>query len=189
MMTSESIPEIASSEDTLYEVLSRRPTRGNLPGDLTGLFAVWDSLRDGAFAPAWSAFDMDAVPPRLVPWFAVVEVVRDPLDFVYRFWGMERTRLQGKDYTGRSVRDFRPISIANKAFAEYARVVDEKAPIYLPTFGMTDQKAEPFSYHLLRLPFSNDGLTVDHILGVGIYDGRAERRARAFYAAGSDGNA
>lgn len=179
----------APTEGALYEVLSRRPKHGRLPSDLDGLYTHWEAARGSAFAPAWPTFDLDALPASLVAWFAVVEVVRDPLDFVYRFWGAERTRLQGRDYTARSVRDFIPVSIADKAFAEYARVVHEKTPIYLPTYGMTDQKGEPFSYHLLRLPFSNDGQAVDHVLGVGIYDGRAERLARAFYRTGDKGNA
>lgn len=181
-------PQGARTEDAQYEVLSRPPKHGRLPGDLNGLFAHWEAARGGAFAPAWPAFDLDALPTRLIAWFAVVEVVRDPLDFVYRFWGAERTRLQGRDYTGLSVREFRPLAIAKKAFGEYARVAEERTPIHLSTYGMTDQKGEPFSYHLLRLPFSNDGQTVDHVLGVGIYDGRAERRARAFYGTGGKGS-
>lgn len=176
------------SDRTLYEVASRIPQVGQLHGSLNALFEVWERSRGEALAPPWSQFDWDSAPADLVPSFAVVEVRRHPLDFIYRYWGTERTRLQGRDYTGCSVNDFRPRAIALKAFGEYTKVVETRAPLYLTTYGLTDSNSAPFTYHLLRLPYSEDGMSVDHILGVGLYDRRATRQAEKFYGTASKAN-
>lgn len=173
--------EDENGERTIYEVVSRSARTGRLFGDLNKLFALWDKQRGGSFAPAWRTFDLRHAPMLLIPWIAVVTVTPDPLDFVYCFWGTERTRLQGKDYTGLSVCDFRPEAIAQKAFGEYAEVLETGEPRYLTTYGLTDQKTKPFTYHFLRLPFSDDGEAVTHILGVGVYDRVASRHAAEFY--------
>ena len=59
------------------------------------------------------------MPGELVRQAAVVEVRRNPLDFVYCYWGEGRTAMQGGDYTGMSVREFKPKQIAEKAIIEY----------------------------------------------------------------------
>lgn len=69
----------------------------DLSGDFKELYSYWNSRRDGAFAPAWARFDWTCLPPQLIPRCAVVDVKRNPLDFVYRFWGTRRTSVQGAD--------------------------------------------------------------------------------------------
>jgi len=166
---------------TVYEVDCMQPRLEALQGGLKNVFAHWREIQGEKFAPSWREFNWDYIPTELIPWFAVVDVKYEPLDFIYRFWGSARTRVQDKDYTGKSVRDFQPLSISKKAFNEYQHVVDNKSAIHLRTKGLTNFKNEPFTYDFLRLPFSYDGERVDNIIGVGLYDAEAAARATDFY--------
>ena len=132
-----------------YEVHCEPPKLGAIQGELNNVFAHWEEIKFGRFAPSWRDFCWQRMPPKLIPWFAVVDVKYAPMDFIYRFWGTARTRIQGKDYTGKSVKDFRPLSISKKALSEYQQVVDQKLPLHLTTSGLTNFKNEPFTYHFL----------------------------------------
>lgn len=152
-----------------------------LRGDLKYLFEYWNELRGSRFAPSFEKFDWAQVPHRLSPQIAVVEVRRNPFDFVYTHWGVGRVIMQGDDYTGKSVRDFKPESIAEKAIREYSEVVKLRCAVCVQTEQLEADCSAPFDYQFLRLPFSNDGDEVNQILGVGLYDEVVMSRALEFY--------
>lgn len=158
-------------------------TREILRGELKDLFEYWNTLRESHFAPSWSSFDWDRVPPRLVPHCAVVKVSRNPLDFVYCHWGIGRAIMQRGDYTGKSVREFKPKRIAEKAIREYCEVIAQNTAICVQTENLARQGGEAFDYQFLRLPFTDNGQQVHDILGVGLYDESVMKRAMAFYRA------
>ena len=98
----------ADEEDLkILEVNVSVPVHGELHGNLNQLFSFWECIRRDRFAPSWRDFDWMQTPIDLIPWTAVVDVVHDPLDFIFRFWGTARTTLQNQDFTGRSVREIR----------------------------------------------------------------------------------
>ena len=173
-------------EKIKFETLVVPAAREILHAELKDLFEHWTELRGRRFAPAWSAFDWDGVPPRLVPHCATVEVRRNPLDFVYVYWGVGRKVMQRGDYTGKSMRDFRPKAIAEKAIRESCEVLTQQAAICVMTESLESGHSQPFDYQFLRLPFSEDGETVSHIMGVGLYDEKVMQRAYDFYNAQPD---
>ena len=67
------------------------PTQARLDDIITpeikAFVAYWESLKGDAFAPSWNDFDLAALDPKSIPFVIVVDVVRDPLDFIIRFWG------------------------------------------------------------------------------------------------------
>ncbi|MBO6521386.1 MAG: PAS domain-containing protein [Rhodospirillales bacterium] len=156
-------------------------TREILKGDLKELFEYWSELRGSRFAPSLSKLDWARVPHRLLPQIAVVEVRRNPFDFVYTHWGVGRAIMQGRDYTGKSVREFEPEGIAEKAIREYSEVVKHRMPICVQTEQLEKDGTAPFDYQFLRLPFSSRGVDVDQIIGVGLYDESVMKRAMEFY--------
>jgi len=170
-------PETAAS----FSVEVRTPVLEELEESLSTLFAHWLAIKGDHFAPTWRDFDWQQVPTTLIPWCAVADVKYDPVDFVYRYWGTARSRGQGEDFTGKSVSEFRPTSIADKAIKEYEQVVRDKAPILVITSGQTKEVYTPFSYQFLRLPFSYDGEKVDNVLGVGLYDNESKDHVAEFY--------
>jgi len=127
-------------------------------------YAYWLRLKGQRWAPAWSEWKWSEIPLDLVPYFIVIDVTHDPLDFTYRFWGSANTRMHGIEMTGKSVRDIRSPVTARTTFDQYARVTANREAI---ASAYTMQSAD---YHLahqrtaLRMPMSNEGETVDRIV-------------------------
>lgn len=120
------------------------------------------------------------LPSDVIPWCAVVDVIREPRDYVYRFWGTARARFQGHDYTGTSIRCVEPERVSEKIWREYELVVEKAAPVYFVTSG--DGKSEPSQtrYHFLRLPFGESG-AVRQILAIGMHEEADIRKIQEFY--------
>ncbi|MBC8338409.1 MAG: PAS domain-containing protein [Rhodospirillales bacterium] len=136
---------------------------------LAEIFAYWESKRGDHFAPAWEEFHLDELDPQSVPLSVVVDVIADPLDFVYRFHGTARARVEGRDWTGHSVRDLRPPELGEKVYRELSIVVEQRVPVHFVNKGITDQ-GEDLQYEFLRLPLSSDKRTVDKIYSMGFND-------------------
>jgi len=134
--------------------------------------AYWDSLRGAAFAPGWKQFELWALPPAIIPYITVVDVHRDPLDFVCRFFGTGQTNRKGIDWTGKSLQSF-PVQRGPSAFDEYRWVVDNKRPLTISdmvVFENAYSNRVPFEQHSLRLPLSDDGQEVTQIVSLAIWD-------------------
>ena len=98
------------------------------------VYDYWHELRGARVMPSWSDVDMMALPLEVVPWCSVIDVVEGGRDFVVRFWGTERVRLQAMDYTGRSVTDFQPPAVSRKVWEELSQVVEAGAPMLFETW-------------------------------------------------------
>ena len=167
------------NRDYIVECLT--PSLDNLHGSLIEVFTYWSEIRDNPIGPMWKNFDWLRMPRSAIPMSSVVDVQYDPLDFKYRFWGTGRTRLQGGDYTGKSIMAFYPQAIAEKAFRENKMVVDDGHGLLFNTTILKNRGSEAFEYQLIRLPFSNDGSRIDKILGVGSYDDDSFQMASRYY--------
>lgn len=185
-MTSENQDVTSSEKHIEFRTQVVPAKREMLQGELRDLFIYWNRLRDDAFAPAWDRFSWDHVPDELVRQAAVVEVRRSPLDFVYCYWGDGRKAMQGGDYHGMSVREFKPRQIAEKAIIEYTEVMAQRMALCVRTQLSQDADDDKLEYPFLRLPFSDDGDRVNHILGAGLYDKSAKKKAYDFYGTEDD---
>jgi len=135
--------------------------------------AYWQSLRAGRFAPSWREFNLLALDPRSIPHVVVVDVVREPLDFVYRFWGTAHVTAKGFDKTGKSVAE-PPQSRRRVTFQEYEKMVAEKQPLAaVGTVDLPEMGRVPFTQTIVRLPLSDDGAEVDKIVSIAVWERRA----------------
>jgi hypothetical protein len=169
-----------------YDTAYKTPVAGAMTGMLNDGFAYREELRGGRETPQWRDFDWMRLPARVIPWCAVADVQGDPLDFVYRFWGTARTLLQGKDYTGWSIADVEPKSVAEKIAGEYRAVYENREPVYFETTYDRGEFARPFAYHFLRLPFASKVKPVGHILSVGTFEETDIRKIHDFFGLPSD---
>ena len=142
------------------EVLS--PDRIELPSTLAEVFGYWDGLRAARWAPAWRDFALTGLSSQVIPFTLVVDVRRNPLDFVYRFWGTANTTYIGYDCTGQSVRDNPRFS--DKVFTECREVVEARAPLIFRTRLIQEDGDVVRDYQRLRAPLSDDGETVTHLV-------------------------
>lgn len=130
--------------------------------DLTFVHEVWQRRRGSRRAPARADFDLPDL-KSVVSRLLIIEVMRDPLDYVYRFAGGETYRIHGRELTGRSIRQ-----LANEAWRRFLLSdLEELCATWEPQFvrlDFTNQDGNPRSYHVLRLPLSDDGQTVNKIM-------------------------
>jgi len=131
----------------------------------------WNSLRVGAFAPSWKQFDLVALNPKSIPRLVVVDVHHGPFDVVVRFWGTGHVQRKGFDKTGTSIAGM-PTVRGPVAFSEYRWVVENRQPFASrDTVNLLDAVGKPpFHQTLIRLPLSNDGERVDHIVSLASWE-------------------
>ncbi len=162
-----------------FKISICHPTEIELPEKMAEVFSYWEEKRGDRIAPAWGEFQLHHLPSDVIPWCVVVDVQRDPLDFVYRFWGTARTMLQGQDCTGSSCLTVLPQEIGKKLFREYSELLQRAAPICVTTKGV-DEARQPVQYNFLRLPLSSDGETINTLFSYSQNDG-AKRYLHNFF--------
>jgi hypothetical protein len=93
------------------------------------IFHYWDGKRAGRALPRRSDIDpADIV--RHLPGLVLVEVKRDPLDFVYRLVGTREAAARGCDPTGKRVAENWFGSDAQDVVSNYERVVATRSFLY-----------------------------------------------------------
>ena len=142
--------------------------------------AVWDDLRGDRFAPPWRTTDLLRLPSRVIPYIAVADVLRDPEDYVYRFWGTGHFDVKGEDLTGCSVRCQKPPALGQILFSEYQLVVARRSPQAFRHDLRPDPDRASLWQETLRLPLSADGVNVTQVLSFADWRTRAENWKELF---------
>ncbi|NQV99328.1 MAG: PAS domain-containing protein [Rhodospirillales bacterium] len=140
-----------------------------LPEPFKDAFAYWQALRQPQWAPAWPSFQLDKLHPKLLPWAVVVDVLCEPRDFEYRYWGTSRGRLIGKEMTGLKASDIADAHMRAGNFEEYIAVCAAKKPLLCQT-PVTMSAGRQVSFHSMRLPFRDHDERVSHIFSVVDYE-------------------
>ena len=140
--------------------------------EFRALFQYWAQVRGDRWAPPWSEFHLNELPTKIVPWCVVVDVHREPLKFMYRFWGTRVSHLLDVDLTGKSSDDIPSQPYAVRARAEYTEMLERKVAMYTDKPHINSFKME-VRYQILRVPFSSGG-EVENILSVGGFSASVE---------------
>lgn len=138
-----------------------------LPDNFGRALTYWRDLCAGRSLPAWRDVDMMALPLDLVPWCSVVDVHDAGEDFSVRFFGTERVRLHGSDYSAKLMSaSGAPREMLDKVFGECRQTIAARGPLLFKTDLIGDDD-ETASYRVLRLPFADDAQhSVDAILSM-----------------------
>lgn len=127
-------------------------------------YAYWLRLKEQSWAPSWRQWRWTEVSAELIPYFVVVDVTYDPVDFTYRFWGTANTNMHGIDLTHKSISDIRSPVTAKNTSEQYTQVVESRATIGSLHQMQTVTFLQSHSQLALRMPMSNDGTQVDQIV-------------------------
>lgn len=129
--------------------------------------AYWEQKRGNRLMPARGEIDpLDIVPA--LPNLIIFDVQRDPLDFRYRLIGTEIDKHSSHSYTGYKVTEIPHRAPPSTVWENLTMVTKEKVPScqrvpYVgPGYDFTETRQVLF-------PLSDDGQTVDHLLGVIVY--------------------
>ncbi len=133
-----------------------------MPDRFREVYQVWCNMRASDELPPGSGFSLEHVPPKLLPWSVLVDVVPEPLDFQFRFWGTERTNLIGAEMTGKLLSNIADETMRDGNREEYEEVLRRRTALLCHT-PIVKRSGVESSRLSIRLPFSNDGRTVSRI--------------------------
>ena len=155
------------------------------PGDLADadhrrVIDYWVGLKGEAFAPSWADWDWMRLPMKLIPYFVVADVLREPLDFRYRFYGSGHVAIYGRDYTGCLISEIQPANIATASLRQYAEVLEKRKPIVcLHTVDIEGVRVARDQVSI-RMPMSSNGTDIDIIASFADYRRAQEDMKEAF---------
>lgn len=134
--------------------------------DLAEFQRIWDEVRGDRFAPSWKELGFQAFPTRFIPFMFLVDVQTGPLDFKYRFIGTAICKIEGIEYTGKSVDDIQYPELAVAARERFEALYNDPRPTF---FMMQEQevnrsKMRTRVYGGLRLPLSSDGVSMNQFV-------------------------
>ncbi|MEQ8506136.1 MAG: hypothetical protein RIB80_12485 [Rhodospirillales bacterium] len=174
-----------NNSQQIYQFIHRQVDISELESpQFLSIRQIWDGLRNGSFAPSWSVGDMLRYPVAAIPFFTVVQVMEDgPKTFKYLFWGTGHVDVKGFDYTGRSPVDHQPEEHGQAVDREFRMVVDQKQPLaFLHDIRPQVDQTSLFQ-ECLRLPLSNDGAQVTHVLSYSDWQTENQKWKRLFKTA------
>ena len=141
------------------------------PPSLKQVYDLWLQLAGDNFAPSWRDLRLNSLPPEMIPWAVVLDVIDGGDDFRYRFYSAERASLRNKDYTGSLLSEYEPPEFRKKVYGEYHKVLDAREPVLFTTTVSvpnieTWRENEHKTYALLRMPLTGDGETIDRMMSI-----------------------
>ena len=144
------------------DYLRRSPIRFDQP-NYQAAYEYWLNLKGERRSPSWREWDWFQLPMTLIPYFLVVDVHYDPLDFVFRFYGTASVDLHGKDFTRLSISEIRSPVTAQQTRDQYMEVVACHEAIGSEYKIQAGVRGLPYVQTSLRMPFSDDGEQVAQI--------------------------
>ena len=129
----------------------------------------WQLIADGRPMPARADMDPGAI-ASLLPNILLLDVTRDPLDFSYRLIGTAIVERSQHDYTGMRVMDIPLQRRPSRIWSLYEDVVRTGQPLctHIPYRDEATRHVE-----MQALPLSDDGKTVNKLLGSVVFDEEA----------------
>jgi len=136
---------------------------------------VWEGLRNDAFAPRWDVGDMLLYPAAAIPYFTVVEVSSETPELLYRFWGSGHVDVKGVDHTGRAPIEHEPREHGRTIDREYRFVLEARTPCAFVHEIYPRNRPLPLYQECVRMPLSNDGETVTHVISYSDWQTESEK--------------
>ena len=126
------------------------------------LFAYWDRIRVGRFAPKWSDVQPGDI-KSLLPYLIVGQVRTNPFDFQYRIVGTAVVEAFGFDFTWETLRSPLPGSDAPSWLGLYRQFVERRTPSF-GQYRMPLSLTEMQRVDVGIFPLSSDGVSVDRLI-------------------------
>ncbi len=143
----------AVTEFALVEDMAR------LDPKLRQLLAYWEHARPGTALPGRKDIDPIEI-PRLMPHVALLDVLRDPLDYRYRLVGTNIVAMTGYDRTGKRAREIFPAAVMEATVRLLENLVAKRKPLAFA--GRMFWIGKDYRhFEALVLPLASDGQTVD----------------------------
>ena len=141
------------------------PERDDVHEGLAPLHDFWREECRGAVPIPRELVDAVRMPATLLPRFAIVEVLRDPLDFRYRLLGTNLTQFFGRDNTGRKFSEiYYPEPHGENLKNYFAMIANENAIVYREANAAWANR-DYVTIASMFMPGTTDGVRTDLIFG------------------------
>lgn len=131
----------------------------------SSLYDHWDGLRGDDLYPSRRRFSVEALPSLVDYGFTFVLDATGPGDEpVYQFLGSELIKLVRTDLKHRPMSETPDGSVMAAVVERYHLVLERKAPVYAES-ELVDSWGRQISYRTTMLPFSENGVDIDCIVG------------------------
>jgi len=144
-------------------MLEKNIPLSELPEDLNQTWQYWRVRGGELLNCSWQKTNLEELPAPIVPFTMVIDCFRNIDDNVFRFWGSGMTYIHGKDMTGASPYEIFPSDLALALRETHLKMYDEPVAS-ASVFGFQHTAGFNHIHTSLRLPLSNDGKRLDHIL-------------------------
>ena len=130
--------------------------------DIPGLIAVhehWSRVKGDNVAPSLRDFRLQDLPPKIVPFMALIDFVGPPFDFRYRFFGSKMVEGSGFELTGKT---YYADKVEGYGFVNAKLLpvmIAKRHPLYTRTTWKS-VKGLLFKTTSIRMPLSNDGTEI-----------------------------
>ncbi len=136
---------------------------------LMDVFEYWDHVRGDKFAPSLLEFRLEDLPPKIVPYMVIVDILGSPIDFYYRFFGTKMVENAGFDMSRKS---YFADKVEGYGFVNaeiFPHVIKERKPLCTLTSWISI-KGLRFSTTTMRFPISKNGKDVTHAVSVNHFE-------------------
>lgn len=108
---------------------------------------------------------MHQLPPPVLPTTLVIDVFDDMERNRFRYWGSRMTLIHGSDMTGKSPYDMSPRDFARDLRDQHREIRDTREAIAYE-LEFAHERGFLQQHTVLRVPLSDDGHSISHIVGV-----------------------
>ncbi|MBX3445176.1 MAG: PAS domain-containing protein [Parvibaculaceae bacterium] len=147
----------------LNNVTAFRPLEdfATLPPKLAALHAWWRAKQEAKAGALPSRGDVDPAELRhMLPHIALVDVLRDPLDWRYRLVGTRLVEVMGGERTGKRMRELLTPPAIEGSVVLMTRLLETRMPLAF-TGTLYWLEREYVGFHALALPLSSTGADID----------------------------
>ena len=143
----------------------RRLSLSELEEPLTLVLDHWRARGGEDLACSWKLFEIQKLPPQVLPTTLVIDTYDDMSKNRFRYWGSRMTDIHGEDMTGKCPYDMSPRDFAEDLREQHREIRDGRKAT-ADVLGFNHERGFIQAHSILRLPLSNDGKTVSQIVGV-----------------------
>ncbi|HYL33824.1 MAG TPA: PAS domain-containing protein [Stellaceae bacterium] len=129
---------------------------------LRSLYRDWDTRRGGRSFPARADFDPLEL-RYILGNLSLVDVLRDPLRFVFRLHASTNAARLGADLTGKELAEMPTVAEPDRVRRQYELVISSRAPQVQQRQG-TFANSQHWEFEVLVLPLSTDGESIDMLM-------------------------
>jgi len=150
----------------MAEITTEHLTIDDLEGGFRQIFEYWLSLKGDGPGPGWREFNLMKLPTRLIPFTIVTDIVDTEQGVMtYRFVGTDFRRVHGIELTGKSPLDVPPADLGRRLYDDLLEIIRQQKPAF-SQHHLAEIKALEVLQRVVRLPLSDDGRRVTHIVSV-----------------------